>query len=103
MKQQEQATGATPQLVHNEAQSRYEVRLDGELAGQAQYRQEGGAVRLTHTEVDPRFEGQGLASRLAAFVLEDLKARGSKVIPSCAFMAGYIARHEKEYGDLVPR
>jgi predicted GNAT family acetyltransferase len=103
MKQQEQSSGSTPQLVHNEAQSRYEVRLDGELAGQAQYRREGSAIRLTHTEVDPRFEGQGLASRLAAFVLDDLKARGTKVIPSCKFMAGYIARHEKDYADLLVR
>jgi predicted GNAT family acetyltransferase len=101
MKQQEQASGGTPELVHNEAASRYELRLDGELAGQAQYRSEGKAVRLTHTEVDPRYEGQGLASRLAAFVFDDLKARGARVIPSCRFMAGYLARHEKDYAELL--
>ena len=103
MKQQQQAAGGTPQFLHDEGRSRYELRVDGALAGEAQYRREGDAVRLTHTEVDQRFEGQGLASRLAAFVLDDLKARGTKVVPSCRFMAGYIARHEKEYGELVVR
>ncbi|MBC5782355.1 N-acetyltransferase [Ramlibacter sp. USB13] len=103
MKQQEQAAGGTPHFVHDEDNARYELRVGNELAGQAQYRKEGNAVRLTHTEVDPKYEGQGLGSRLAAFVLDDLKSRGSKVIPSCRFMAGYVARHEKEYGELVVR
>ena len=101
MKQQQQAAGSTPQFLHDESSSRYELRVNGDLAGQAQYRREGDTVRLTHTEVDSRYEGQGFGSRLAAFVLDDLKARGNKVIPSCRFMAGYIARHEKEYGVLV--
>ena len=101
MKQQQQAAGSTPQFLHAESNSRYELRVNGDLAGQAQYRREGETVRLTHTEVDSRYEGQGFGTRLAAFVLDDLKARGSKVIPSCRFMAGYIARHEEEYGGLV--
>lgn len=103
MKHQEQAAGGTPQFHHDESRSRYELRLDGELAGQAQYRREGDSIRLTHTEVDSRYEGQGLGSKLAAFVLEDLKARGMKVIPSCRFMAGYIARHEQDYAELLTR
>jgi hypothetical protein len=103
MKQQEQATGGTPELVHNEAQSRYELRRDGEVAAMAQYRLEGNAVRFIHTEVDDRFEGQGLGSRIAAFALDDVKTRGLKAIPQCKFIAAYIARHEKEYGELVLR
>ena len=103
MKQQQQAGNDTHELVHDEAQSRYELRRDGGVAATAQYRNEGGAVRFTHTEVDERFEGQGLASRLAAFALDDVKTRGLKAIPQCEFIAAYIARHEKEYGELVPR
>ena len=103
MKQREQAAGGTPELVNNEAQSRYELRRDGEVAGLAQYRLEGNAVHVTHTEIDERFEGQGLGSKLAALALDDVRARGLKAIPACKFIAGYIARHEKEYGDLVVR
>jgi hypothetical protein len=103
MKQQQQSAGGTPELRNNEAQSRYELRRDDEVAAFAQYRLEGGAVRFTHTEVDQRHEGQGLGSRLAAFALDDVKTRGLKAIPACKFIAAYIARHEKEYGDLVSR
>ena len=49
MKQQEQAAGDTPQLVRNDAQQRYELRLGNEVAAKADYRDEGGAVCFTHT------------------------------------------------------
>jgi predicted GNAT family acetyltransferase len=101
MKQQQQPAGGTPELVHNEGASRYELRIDGELAAQAQYTREGQALRFTHTEVDPKREGQGLGSRLATFALDDVRTRGLKAVPQCKFIAGYIARHEKEYGSLV--
>ena len=101
MKQQQQPAGATPELRNNEARSRYELRRDGEVAAVAQYRMEGDAVCFVHTEVDQRYEGQGLGSRIAAFALDDVKTRGLKAIAECKFIAAYIARHEKEYGDLV--
>ncbi|MDB5953653.1 GNAT family N-acetyltransferase [Ramlibacter sp.] len=102
MKQQQQQTaGASPDLRHNEAQSRYELMVDGELAAHADYAREGDAVRFTHTEVVPEREGQGLAARLAAYALDDVRTRGLKAIPQCSYIAGYIARHEKEYGALV--
>jgi hypothetical protein len=101
MKQQDQSGGATPRLVNNEAQSCYELHMDDQRAAQAQYRVEGGTVRFTHTEVDPAYEGQGLGSRLAAFALDDVKRRGLKVVPLCQFIAAYIARHQKEYADLL--
>ena len=103
MKQQEQAPGNTPQLVRNDAQQRYELRLDNEVAAKAEYREQDGAVCFTHTEVDERYEGQGLGSKIAAFALDDVKSRGMKALPQCQFIAKYIARHEKEYGDLVMR
>lgn len=103
MKQQQQPTGGEPELRHNEAQSRYEAKVDGRVAAFAQYVPEGGVVRFTHTEVSPENEGQGLGSRLAAYALDDVRTRGLKAAPQCSFIAGYIGKHEKEYGDLVKR
>ena len=101
MKQQEQASGGAPELVHDEAQQCYQLRQDGEVAAVAQYRKEGDAVCFVHTEVDQRYEGQGLGSRIAAFALDDVKTRGLKAKPACPFIAAYIQRHEEEYGELV--
>jgi predicted GNAT family acetyltransferase len=100
MKQQHQS-GGSPEFVHDEAQSRYELRIDGQVAAQAQYRRQGDAVCFTHTEVDSAYEGQGLGSKLAAQALDDVKSRGLKAVPQCSFIRGYIERHEKEYGELV--
>lgn len=80
--------------------SRFELVVDGELAGIAQYVRRGGRVVFTHTEVDERFEGRGLGSVLASTALDAVRAEGSLAVPLCPFIAGYIARHP-EYDDLV--
>jgi hypothetical protein len=103
MKQQEQSTGAQSGLANNTGASQYELHIDGKLAALAAYRVEGDAVRFTHTEVKPEHEGQGLGSRIAAYALDDVKSRGLKALPQCPFIAKYLAKHEKEYGDLIRR
>jgi len=89
-------------VVHNPGQSAYEVRVDGELAGSTHYRRasDSAVVDFTHTEIDSRFEGQGLGSRLVAGALDDLRWQGGRVIATCPFVAAYLKRHP-EYADLV--
>lgn len=101
MKQQEQTSHSGAEVRHDPAGSRYELLLDGRRAGEAQYRMEGGRMVFTHTEVEPGHEGQGLGSRLAAGALDDVRRRGLKAVPQCKFIAGYISKNEKDYGDLV--
>ncbi|MBA3867140.1 MAG: N-acetyltransferase [Solirubrobacterales bacterium] len=88
-------------VADNPQAQRYEVSLDGELAGVAQYRARPGLIAFTHTEVEDRFEGQGLASKLIAFALDDGRRRGLDVLPFCPFVNKYVQRHP-EYADLVP-
>jgi uncharacterized protein len=57
-------------------------------------------LALVHTEVEPRHEGRGFASRLVAGALDDIRARGLGVVPTCPFVRSYLERHP-EYGDLV--
>jgi len=47
-------------------------------------------------------EGRGLAARLVAGALDDIRARGLHVVPICPFVSSYISRHP-DYGDLVAR
>lgn len=82
------------------SERRYEVRVGNDLAGFAAYRRDGDVVVFTHTEVDDRFEGQGLGSRLAREALDDVRSHGRRVLPHCSFIAGYIERHP-DYADLV--
>jgi uncharacterized protein len=81
-------------------QERYEIAVDGELAGFVEYRERDGALDLVHTEVLPAFEGRGLAGRVAQFALDDARRQGRRVVPSCSYIARYIERH-LELQDLV--
>ena len=101
MKHDQQASGADRfALADNPASARYELTVDGELAAWAEYRRQDNALRFTHTEVREAYEGQGLASRLAAFALDDARRKGLRAVPQCPFMARYVERHA-EYADLV--
>ncbi|GAA4363741.1 hypothetical protein GCM10023146_03440 [Nocardioides caricicola] len=75
--------------------------MDGELAGFIEYRQSVGLVNLVHTEVDDRFEGQGIGSKLARFALDDLRADGShRVLATCPFIVSWIGKHP-DYADVA--
>lgn len=92
--------GAPVEVVDNPSEDRYEIRAGGELAGFSQYRQRPAGLAFIHTEIDDRFEGQGLGGRLVSFALDDARSRGLAVLPFCPFVKGYIERHP-EYLDLV--
>jgi predicted GNAT family acetyltransferase len=80
---------------------RYELEIDGRKAAEIVYRMHGpGTIDLVHTEVKPEFEGQGLASKIATFALDDARKRGLKVIPSCSYIQGFLRKHP-DYANLV--
>ena len=90
-----------PRVVDDPAAGRFEVLVDGAVAGFAEYRRTRSAVAFTHTVIDPAFEGRGLGSVLARGALDAARAAGSPVLPFCPFIRGWIQRHPA-YLDLVP-
>jgi predicted GNAT family acetyltransferase len=90
-------------IRHNPLDHRFEA-IDGEVrAGLVEYIQtDAGLIVFTHTEVDPTYEGKGVGSQLARYVLDYSCAEGLSVLPICPFIAGYIQRHP-EYQDLLYR
>jgi predicted GNAT family acetyltransferase len=84
------------------AELRYEIEVDGEVAGFLMYRVEPGVLDLVHTDVDPRFEGKGVGAALVQGALDDVRARGLKVRPYCPFVAAYIRRHPEYEGLVTP-
>ena len=95
------AADAAPVITDNPAESRYELHLGGELAGFVLYRLRGQQITLIHTEIDPLFQGAGLATHLARFSLDDARKRNLAVLPSCPYIRSWIGKHP-EYADLVP-
>lgn len=91
---------ATPEVVHNREQRRFQIDLGNQQRAVLDYQMVDGAYAYTHTAVPEAFRGRGLADKLAAAALQTAQAEGAKVIPMCSFMQTYIRRH-KEYAPLV--
>lgn len=90
------------EVVDNQAEDRFEIRVGGEVAGYIEYRPGAqGELDLVHTQIEDRFEGMGLGSRLVRGTLDELRSRHVAVLPHCPFVRSYIDRH-RDYLDLVP-
>ena len=83
----------SPAVIDNAEAGRYEIRSGDTLAGFSDYRDRVGRRIFVHTEVDPAFAGQGMATRLIAAALDDAVEKGLRVIPRCPFVRAYLERH----------
>jgi predicted GNAT family acetyltransferase len=83
----------------NPARSRYELDVDGETAF-ALYRSAPGVVTIFHTEVPRHLRERGIGSILARGVMQDIRAKGLKIIPRCGLVAAFI-RENPEFEDLL--
>lgn len=81
-------------VTRDDEESRYEIRSDDVLAGFAVFDLRPGTIRFLHTEVDPAFQGHGLAGKLAAAALADAAERGEAIVPLCPYIAKYLETHE---------
>jgi predicted GNAT family acetyltransferase len=80
---------------------RFEIRVEGVLAGCAEYSRRPGLRAFTHTRIDEPFGGKGLAGQLIGFALAATRDAGDQVLPFCEFASNYIERHP-EHLPLVP-
>ena len=92
----------TSDVRRNEERNRYELVVDGDLAGVADYVADGEVVVLPHTEIDPAQRGRGLGAVLVQGALDDVRAQGRTVVPTCWFVREYIDLHPDE-ADLLAR
>jgi predicted GNAT family acetyltransferase len=93
-------------VVTNQAAAhRYEVHVDGVLAGLTTYRLHDDCVVFTHAEVYPRWEGHGVGSALARGALDDVIADAKLITPLCPFIVDYVRRHPSylEHVDAAHR
>jgi len=88
-------------IVYVPEKSRYEIHVDGKVAGITRAKEgDDGVLLFSHTEVDDAYEGQGLASKLVTGALDDVRARGRRIEVTCEYVEGFLEKHP-EYQDLV--
>ena len=81
-------------------EQRYELRLEGERVGSADYRVSDGVMTIPHVETEPVHRGKEFAARLMANVLDDVRARELTVQPTCSYAAAYMRRRPETH-DLI--
>lgn len=89
-------------ILKNDELNRFEIYSDGELAGFADFKIENQMISYTHTEIVPKFGGQGLGSQLIKEALDEALKQNFEVAPHCSFVSAYIRRHSVPYLHLVP-
>lgn len=91
--------------VYLAERQRYALDDDGKLIGAAHFRDFAGVERTEriffHTVVDDAYAGQGLASVLAKFALENTVAGGAKIVAVCPYIKAYVAKHAEFQPYLV--
>jgi predicted GNAT family acetyltransferase len=88
------------EVRRDDARHRYYAILDGREA-HIRFRPAGvGTLDFQHTEVPAELRGQGVAAALVRQALDDVRARGERIIATCPYVKSFLARHP-EYQALA--
>lgn len=90
------------EIRRHDGLDRYELYVDGQLASFAEAHDDGTRVTMPHTVTAAPFRGRGLAERVVRAALDDARAAGRTVVPTCWFVAGVIDANP-EYHALRDR
>lgn len=91
-----------PVVTHNTNARRFEIRAAHAPLAFLNYTSAGDRITLEHTFVPDKLRGKGIAANLARAALTEARLRHWKVIPHCAYVAGFIKRNP-EFTDLVEK
>lgn len=90
-------TGAEATVTHNPDELRYEISVDGHLAGFTQYRDRTGddAVERVffHTEVADEFADRGLGTIVVREALDAVRDAGLTIVGVCPLVAAFLRKN----------
>lgn len=81
-----------PPVIHNQAQSRFEITIDGHT-GVAEYVDQGNVWAMNHTFVPDELRGRGVAAQLVESAFAAAREAGVKINPLCSYVDVYMQRH----------
>jgi uncharacterized protein len=87
-------------IRHEPSTRRFATDVEGAVAFISYREAPGRVLDFNHTYVPPASRGGGIASQLTAYALTFARDNSYRVVPSCRFVAAYIARHA-EYQNLL--
>lgn len=91
---------STETITREQNPDRFEISVDGAVAGFAQFVDDGEQRIFFHTEIGEEFGGQGLAGKVVQQALETTRTDGKRIVPVCPYVAKFVTKSE-EFTDLV--
>ncbi|PXV67553.1 hypothetical protein CLV62_103226 [Dysgonomonas alginatilytica] len=88
------------EIKHNAGEERFEALANLQIIGVINYYKENDVLVVTHTGVESKYEGQGIAGALTKCLLTYIVKNNLKVTPLCSYTKAYIDRHP-EYQNLL--
>ena len=79
----------------------YRAAVEGtDTLAELTWQAHGGARIADHTFTPPEARGKGIAQALVEALIEDARADGFTIVPSCSYVAAQFRRHP-EWADLL--
>jgi len=79
-------------ITRSAEKSRYELTVDGDLAGYLEFHDVDGSRDLTSTRVFEEWGGRGFGTKLIQAAIADAESEKITVIPTCPMIAHYFAK-----------
>ena len=92
--------GREIELRHEPERSRFVAVLSDGQAVLDYHLLDDGVWNMAHTFVPPARRRQGIGAKLVRYALDHVADDGGKIVPSCWFVADFIADNP-DYGRLV--
>lgn len=90
------------EFIHDAANSRYIVTIDGSEASTAIYQLVGNEIRFTETFTPQEYRGKGYAGALVAYAVDDVeKTTDYRVVPVCPFVVTWFDTHPEKNALLT--
>lgn len=88
------------QQKETDGKGMFYIEKDGDIVAELIYTlQDNNIMTLDHTETDPKFEGEGLASSLVKHSVDYAREKDIRIDPLCRYAAAQFKRHE-EYREV---
>ena len=85
----------------NDEAGRYEILVDDWVVGFTEFRaREDGVLVFPHTVIDEDQRGKGLSHDLIGAALDDVRARGARIVAECPAVRRFVDG-EPAYADLL--
>lgn len=79
---------------------RFEISVDGTVAGFTQFVDAGDQRIFFHTKIDEAFGGRGLAGTAVGEALDRTREDGLRIVAVCPYVSRYLEKHPG-YEDIT--